>query len=75
MKKNVSHKDRKIRITVGVFLIVLGAAGYAGLVPLANVLPQALTSVLLTFIGLALIVTGYTRKCVIYRILGKSSNN
>ncbi|MFB6144556.1 MAG: YgaP-like transmembrane domain, partial [Candidatus Nanohaloarchaea archaeon] len=38
--ENVGGLDRKIRMGLGAALVVLGAAGYAGLIPLAYFGPQ-----------------------------------
>lgn len=70
MEKNVGDTDGKIRMALGAVLVALGAAGYAGLIPVANIVPQALTSVALTVIGLVLLATGYTSKCALYSALG-----
>ncbi|QKQ98242.1 DUF2892 domain-containing protein [Candidatus Nanohaloarchaea archaeon] len=69
MEKNVGDTDRKIRMALGTILVALGAAGYAGVIPIANVAPQALTSVALTVVGIVLLVTGYTSKCALYSAL------
>jgi hypothetical protein len=70
MEENVGDMDRKARMVLGAVLVALGAAGYAGLVPLAVIAPQALTSVSLTILGLVLLATGYTSKCALYSALG-----
>lgn len=70
MKENVGSRDRQFRITLGVILVVLGGLGYAGLIPVANIFPQALTSVALSGTGTVLVLTGYFRRCMIYRIFG-----
>ena len=68
--ENVGGMDRKVRMALGVLLVALGAAGYAGVVPLASIGPQALTSVAVTLVGLVLLVTGYFRSCMLYRLIG-----
>jgi uncharacterized membrane protein len=71
MKKNVGGTDRIARLVVGPLLILLGIAGYAGLLALAvGPLPQALTSVILFLVGVILLVTGVVQKCPINRIVG-----
>lgn len=69
MKENVGAKDQKYRTAIGALLVGLGALGYSGMIPVASVVPQALTSIILTVAGLILVVTGYFRKCLIYRLL------
>lgn len=71
MDPNVGGVDRTVRLVLGVVLLVLGVAGYAGLVWVAvGPLPQFLTSVLLGLLGAVLLVTGLTRQCLINRLLG-----
>ncbi|MFB6144750.1 MAG: DUF2892 domain-containing protein [Candidatus Nanohaloarchaea archaeon] len=70
MEKNVGDTDRKIRMALGTVLVALGAAGYAGLIPVANIAPQALTSVAVAAVGAILFATGYFRRCVLYRAFG-----
>ena len=73
-KENISRQEQKVRVTAGAFLIALGAAGYSGLIPVANMIPQATTSVILVVIGLILIATGYFRRCLVYRLLEKDTS-
>ena len=72
-KENVGDRDSKIRVGLGAFLVLLGALGYSGTLPLANVLPQALSSVTLTIIGLVLVIEGYYSRCMLYKALGIST--
>lgn len=63
-----------MRLAVGTALVVVGAAGYAGLLMLAvGPLPQGLTSVAVFLIGIILIVTGALRMCPVYGPLGLST--
>lgn len=71
MDKNVGGTDRSARLLAGFALLVLGAAGYLGVVTLATgPIPQALASVLAILLGLVLFATGVARKCPINRLLG-----
>lgn len=70
MEINVGKQDSYVRLAVGAVLILLGAAGYVGMVKVAYVLPQALTSIILALAGIVLLVTGATKKCGLYRLLG-----
>lgn len=70
MKENIGDRDRSLRLSIGLFLIVLGVAGYTGALPVANVIPQAFTSVALSIIGIILVLTGYFRRCLLYRAFG-----
>ncbi len=69
-KENITDRESKARVGLGALLVGLGALGYSGTIPLASVLPQALTSVTLTVIGLVLVVEGYFSRCLLYRALG-----
>jgi len=69
-KENISDRESKIRVGLGAFLVLLGALGHSGTLPLANILPPALTSVTLTVIGLVLVIEGYYSRCLLYRVLG-----
>lgn len=76
MKKNVGGTDRIARLVVGPVLLLLGIAGYAGLLALAvGPLPQALTSVILFLVGAILLVTGVVQKCPINRIIGLDTHH
>jgi len=71
MNKNVGGIDRTARLVIGPVLVLVGVAGYAGLLGLAfGPLPQALTSVLVFLVGTILLVTGLVQKCPLNRILG-----
>jgi uncharacterized Ntn-hydrolase superfamily protein len=70
MENNVGDTDRKVRMVLGAVLVALGAAGYVGFIPVANIAPQALTSIALTVVGLVLLATGHTSKCALYSALG-----
>jgi len=71
MNKNVGGYDRIGRFVLGALLVVVGIAGYAGVVWVAvGPLPQALTSVVLVVIGVILLVTGGVQKCPINSVLG-----
>lgn len=71
MEPNVGGYDRVARFVIGTALLVGGVAGYAGFVWVAyGPLPQALTSVALGVVGVVLLVTGVTQRCVLNKILG-----
>ncbi len=74
MQKNVGGLDRTSRIIMGAALIVLGALGYAGAVRVAfGPLPQALFSIVLALLGLVVLATGLTQRCMINSILGRNT--
>lgn len=74
MRPNVGGRDRTARIVVGVVLVGLGAAGYAGLVRVAvGPFPQFLTSVVVALVGLVLLVTGLSRRCPVNAIIGRNT--
>ncbi|TVQ55223.1 MAG: DUF2892 domain-containing protein [Rhodobacteraceae bacterium] len=58
LEVNVGEKDRMIRLGAGALLIVIALLGYG---------------VLFAILGLALLATGYTRKCPGYQVLGKNT--
>lgn len=71
--ENVGDRDSQIRVGLGAFLVILGALGYSGTLPLSNILPQALSSVTLSVIGLVLVVEGYYSRCMLYKVLSIST--
>lgn len=71
MERNVGGYDRIGRFVIGALLVIAGIAGYAGLFSVAvGPVPQALGSLILLVIGAILLVTGYTQKCILNRLLG-----
>lgn len=76
MQQNVGSFDRTVRVVLGGSLLILGIAGYVGLVTLAWIgIGQALASVVVAVLGLVLLVTAATRTCLIYSALGISTAN
>lgn len=76
MDPNVGGTDRIARLVIGVLLLALAGAGYAGAVGLAvGPLPQALTAVVIGLIGLVLLVTGSVQRCPINTVLGIDTCN
>jgi hypothetical protein len=74
MDKNVGGYDRIGRLVIGAILLIVGIAGYAGVVGVAvGPVPQALMALILALIGVILLVTGYTQKCIINRVLGMNT--
>ncbi|MEF8757419.1 MAG: DUF2892 domain-containing protein [Halobacteriales archaeon] len=74
MKLNVGGGERTARLVVGALLLVVGLAGYAGMVPVAvGPFPQFLTSVVLALVGLILVVTGAVRFCPLNALFGRNS--
>ena len=71
MEKNVGGFERPVRLVVGAILVLAGAGGYAGMVPLAALgIGQALAGVVLVVLGAILLVTGYVQWCPISQALG-----
>lgn len=58
MQCNVGEKDKKLRLYAGVAALLTSIT---------------LKSSLLAIIGVALIISGYIRKCYVYKILGKDT--
>ncbi|MFB6352598.1 MAG: DUF2892 domain-containing protein [Halobacteriales archaeon] len=74
MKTNVGSFDRIVRLALGLALLVVGVAGYVGVLSLAWLgIGQALASVVVAVVGAILLVTGTTRFCAIYALLGLST--
>ncbi len=74
MKQTVGNFDRTVRLLLGSLLVIIGVLGYAGFVELAwTGIGQALTAVLLVAIGAILLVTGATRYCLVYSLIGIDS--
>lgn len=74
MQKNVGGYDRLARLVGGPLLVVVGLAGYAGLLTLAfGPFPQALTSPVVLLVGLALTVTGAVQKCPLNAVFGANT--
>lgn len=70
MEKNVGGYDRLGRFVIGGLLLVVGIAGYIGMLRVAiGPVPQALMALILVLIGVILLVTGYTQKCPINSML------
>ncbi|MGM0605940.1 MAG: YgaP family membrane protein, partial [Halobacteriota archaeon] len=65
MIKNVGGYDRLGRLIVGPILVVVGLAGFGGVVPIGTV-----GSVLALFVGLVFVATGYLQSCAVNRLLG-----
>lgn len=74
MEKNVGGIDRTLRIVFGALLGAFGVAGYIGLMEVAmGPAPQALTSLVLAAVGVVLLLTGVTQKCMINSMLGRDT--
>ncbi len=74
MEHNVGGTDRTVRCVLGGILAVVGALGYAGMVPVAfGPFPQALTALVLVVVGIVLVATAQTRKCPINKAVGRNT--
>ncbi|WP_256301157.1 YgaP family membrane protein [Haloarchaeobius salinus] len=73
MEKNVGGYDRLARLVFGPALLVVGAAGLAGVLPIASGTPGLLVAGALFVVGAVLLVTGVTQQCVLNRLLGFDS--
>lgn len=65
MEINVGSTDRSVRIVLGALLAVAGVAGLVGLWA-ANTIVAAV----LTLVGVVVLGTGFTRRCLLYRPFG-----
>lgn len=74
MERNVGATDRLVRIGLGIVLLVAAGVVAAGVVSLGG--GTAVTvgvPLVLAVVGLVLLVTGYTRTCLAYDLLGTST--
>ena len=65
MKKNVGDLDSRIRSRLGLVLVLAGVLGLVGLLKMEPVL-----EIPLIVVGLISFVTGSTRRCGVYSLLG-----
>ncbi|MFB6132124.1 MAG: DUF2892 domain-containing protein [Halanaeroarchaeum sp.] len=65
MATNVGTTDRYVRIASGALGILVGLAGFLGLWT-----SNTVVSAVFVIVGAVLLVTGYTRQCLLYRPLG-----
>jgi len=75
MERNIGGLERILRVASGSTLVLLGVRGYLGVLRLAYIAPQAITSVSLTLLGMASLISGLIGKCPLYSILGKESSD
>jgi len=68
MEQNVGGTDQTLRIALGMLLTILGAVSLFG-----QALGTAIGAVLL-LVGLVLLFTGYTRRCMLYAPFGINTN-
>ncbi|WP_440989499.1 YgaP family membrane protein [Haloarchaeobius baliensis] len=73
MEKNVGGYDRLARLVFGPVLLVVGAAGLAGVLTIAAGTTGLLVAGVLFVIGAVLLVTGVTQRCVLNNLLGRDS--
>ncbi|MFW6005848.1 MAG: YgaP family membrane protein [Candidatus Bipolaricaulota bacterium] len=65
MKNNVGKWDSRVRSRLGLILILVGILQFVGLVKFGLI-----TGIILLLVGIILVVTGTTRKCGIYSLVG-----
>lgn len=65
MEQNVGVTDRYVRIVLGAILAILGLAGFASLLEL-----QTILAAILVIVGVVLVGTGFTQRCLVYEPLG-----
>lgn len=71
MEKNVGGIDRTARLVIGLVLLAAGVAGLLGYIPVLGAVGGAVAVVL----GLVLVGTGVTQKCMINKLLGVDTLN
>lgn len=71
MEINVGTTDRYVRFVVGAALVVVAALEPLGYLALAvGPVPGLAVAGILALLGVVLLVTGYTRSCLLYRPFG-----
>ena len=65
MKKNVGDLDSRIRSRLGMILVLVGILGFVGLVEIGLII-----RVVLLVAGGVLFITGSSRVCGVYSVLG-----
>ena len=73
MDKNVGGYDRIARLVFGPVLLVVGAAGLAGILTIVAGTTGLLIAGALFVIGAVLLVTGVTQRCALNDLLGRDS--
>lgn len=69
MQQNVGLTDRYVRIAIGIVLGIVGIAVFAG--PLASL--GSIVGALALIVGLVMLGTGLTQRCLLYQPLGIST--
>lgn len=70
MEKNVGSYDRIARLVLGPVLAVVGTAALFGYVTIAAGTLGVAIAALALVVGLVFVVTGLTRTCLLYSLLG-----
>lgn len=70
IERNVGGNERIARLVVGAVLVVVTAAGLLNLVNLESGAAVTAVLVLLLLVGLVLLVTGATQRCLVNQTLG-----
>ncbi|MFB6217072.1 MAG: DUF2892 domain-containing protein [Candidatus Aenigmatarchaeota archaeon] len=69
MKRNVGEKESVLRTVVGVILLLVGVAGFMEYTSYGAY--TGTLSALSIIVGVVFVVTGLSRKCPLYSVMGK----
>lgn len=70
MQQNVGDFDRIVRLVVGPILLLVGIGTFAGVLSLGTGTTGLALATIATLAGLVLVVTAFTRTCLLYSVLG-----
>ncbi|MFB6156178.1 MAG: DUF2892 domain-containing protein [Haloferacaceae archaeon] len=73
MEKNVGRTDRIVRFVVGGVLAIVGLAALGGLFTIAAGTTGLVVALVALVVGLVLVWTGYTQRCLLYGPFGIST--
>ena len=70
MDQNVGATDRLVRIGLGIALLAVAIALFAGNGGVSGTIGTVAGSVVLALVGAVLVVTGYLQTCPAYQVIG-----
>lgn len=70
MDQNVGSADKLVRIVLGIGLLAVAIALFAGIGGVSGTVGTVVGPVVLALIGAILVVTGYLQTCPAYKVIG-----
>jgi|GEM_PF-1275884 len=70
MEQNVGSTDRLARIVIGIAVLAVAIALFAGIGGVSGTIGTVVGPVVLAIVGAVLVVTGYLQTCPAYRVIG-----